>query len=1012
MPTTVNAAAQQEIRVAAVLNGGVSLAIWMSGVTLELEHLALASQGIGSWDPYKQLLDLLGATARVDVIAGTSAGGVNGAFLALGLAHNRDLTLLRDVWTRAGSLEALLRKGDDKAPVSLLKGDDYFLPEITKALHDVVDDQGNPQLGPTGHDPIDLILTGTLWSGRETPFTDDMGVGINERDYDALFSFTRATLDDRLAVIPQLASAARCTSSFPAAFEPHWVEVTAPEQSGPWPSTAGLANFRESQYVLDGGVLLNKPIRPALEAIYRQTGEKQVRRVLTYVVPDPSEKATTVATGTPAAGDVLLSVLTRLKSTDSVSAELSEIRDRNISVRSRRRARGLLSQALLECANLPEALWEGYREERLNNAATVMAGLMYAGQPAGSNRWSERELAAGLVRYARSQPTGFPFVPSGLLPAALAFTPTEWTWGQTTVARIGDLTVDFLKRVLWFAKLGDALRTEVVACRSDVADVLAGIAADRRSLDHFWADAARGTAAGVPALPDRKGGSNLATTNAVDLDTWLDAVVPAWDAAVPSPTAGQTPAQARHVALYGQALQLAAVLSAHRTTVLSILGDPNLAVVDDGAELSELQAFGAWLLLPPTPEGVLRQMLQLDVVQFATAGATSQAEQEVELVQVSCSNPSAITGMQLHHFGAFYRAPWRVNDWIEGRLDGAKQVMRFLLAPERLRQLGFSPTQLLASLRGIAVPAGHPDEQWLAARWQGGLTGFGTEVAGILSGGTGSVDGLADALAMPLRLQILTDDLKALATAIREELTDADPRSSAWLVDFDALPNPTAADLWSMREGMSKIGQQQIGEDVGSDTFARTVSHAATVAAGTFAVPSKATSLKAVQYSLAGLRGYTALVWTMVSYLTRGSAFGTRLFELVVAVGGALVALTLLVPGVPLGVTFAGVLILAAGVTAAGLRTPDGSWFGVRLGIAAFFAALVEGGLVWRDIDSKGWSGSSTLSTLIKAGVVVALVLLGGYIARARPSKRELWWTVVILALTVAGVVVLSWQHA
>ena len=52
--------AKQEIRIAAVLNGGVSLAVWISGVVLELHHVALSSQGLGSWRPYRQVLDLLG----------------------------------------------------------------------------------------------------------------------------------------------------------------------------------------------------------------------------------------------------------------------------------------------------------------------------------------------------------------------------------------------------------------------------------------------------------------------------------------------------------------------------------------------------------------------------------------------------------------------------------------------------------------------------------------------------------------------------------------------------------------------------------------------------------------------------------------------------------------------------------------------------------------------------------------------------------------------------------------
>src|SRR5215212_11685674 len=84
----------QEIRLAVVLNGGVSLAIWISGVALELHRLVQASRRTAAdarrRDPYAQLLDLLEASARIDVIAGTSAGGLNGGFLALGLVKGVD----------------------------------------------------------------------------------------------------------------------------------------------------------------------------------------------------------------------------------------------------------------------------------------------------------------------------------------------------------------------------------------------------------------------------------------------------------------------------------------------------------------------------------------------------------------------------------------------------------------------------------------------------------------------------------------------------------------------------------------------------------------------------------------------------------------------------------------------------------------------------------------------------------------------------------------------------------
>lgn len=1052
----------QEIRIAAVLNGGVSLAVWMSGVTLELHHLALSSQDIDDWPTYGEVLDLLGATARVDVIAGTSAGGINGAFLALALAHRRDLALLRDLWTKSGSLETLLRPGGHKNLPSLLRGDDYFLPQITQALENTVSDTGNKRLGsaePSDH-PIELILTGTLWSGRETAFTDDMGVGITERNYDARFNFSRpmennasgdletsGNLDAKDAVIPQLASAARCTSSFPGAFEPHFVKTEGGSKVGPrWPSNAGETNFSSSQYVIDGGVLLNKPVRPAMEAIYKQTGTNQVRRILTYIVPDaaeppPPENLTpgpVPALGergpTPQAGEVLLGVLTRLRSTDSISRELTEIRDRNASVRSRRRARGLLSVAMTECATLPGKLWEGYRMERKGSTATTVAGLIASGQEPVHNRWSHRELTEALLRYEKKQPTGFPFVPSGDLESALTQEDQDWAWGQTTAVRLGDLTVDFLKRVLWFAKLNEGHQSDIVTCRGKVAEVLKAIRKDRTSLNRFWAGIARGLQpAGISPIPERDGEPNQSATNLHALDDWLKLVVPAWDvppAAAEAVGIGAS-ARERRAVIYGQAHRLAEILTEHRADIEAIIADPNPALDPDGTELAELKAIDDWLFREPTSvstekpsaDSVLRQLLRLDVVQFATAGAAAQAEQEVELVQVSCSDPTAITGMQLHHFGAFYRAPWRVNDWIEGRLDGAKQIMRFLLSPERLRQRGFTEPELLEYLHTIAVPADSPYQEVLAARWEGNLPAYVAEVAGIINGSStaGALDEVADALAMPTRLRALAEDLGALADAIREERTDAVEGSSTWLVSYDAkvkasgqpLPGESASStlsashLWDLRKAMAAIGVQKITGDVGSDTFARTVAHAATVAAGTFAAPPKIGKVKAVKYTLSAVRGYTALVWTMVSYLTRGSVFGARVVELAVAIGGALLAVTLLVPAVPLGLTLAGVLLLFSGVTAAALRTPGGSWFGARLGVATLLAATALGYVIWSDIAVHGWAESTTLPTLIKGGVGLVIVLLGSWIARARPSKKEAQGIGLFALVALVGLLIL-----
>ena len=57
------------------------------------------------------------------------------------------------------------------------------------------------------------------------------------------------------------------------------------------------------------------------------------------------------------------------------------------------------------------------------------------------------------------------------------------------------------------------------------------------------------------------------------------------------------------------------------------------------------------------------------------------ADQALELIQMSSDTRTSpdprtlatekLTGLQLHHFGAFCKASWRANDWMWGRLDGA-----------------------------------------------------------------------------------------------------------------------------------------------------------------------------------------------------------------------------------------------------------------------------------------------------------------------------------------------------
>lgn len=120
-----------ELRLAFVFYGGVSLAIYMHGVSREVLNLvrASASRAVGngriyvapsmdrpaspSEKVYRDLLDRIAGTIDIrvvaDAIAGASAGGVNGIMLARALAHDLPLDSHRDLWLKNADVTELAR---------------------------------------------------------------------------------------------------------------------------------------------------------------------------------------------------------------------------------------------------------------------------------------------------------------------------------------------------------------------------------------------------------------------------------------------------------------------------------------------------------------------------------------------------------------------------------------------------------------------------------------------------------------------------------------------------------------------------------------------------------------------------------------------------------------------------------------------------------------------------------------------------------------------------------------
>lgn len=118
---------QKELRIALVCYGGVSLAVYMHGVTKEIWHLARASRAFHSHDAtplagrthgvdtvYRELLEYIEDRHSLrlrflpDILSGASAGGINAVFLAQAVYSGHSLEPLTDLWLKKADVDELV----------------------------------------------------------------------------------------------------------------------------------------------------------------------------------------------------------------------------------------------------------------------------------------------------------------------------------------------------------------------------------------------------------------------------------------------------------------------------------------------------------------------------------------------------------------------------------------------------------------------------------------------------------------------------------------------------------------------------------------------------------------------------------------------------------------------------------------------------------------------------------------------------------------------------------------
>ena len=127
----------EEVRVAMALNGGVSLAIWMGGCAVEIDCARRADlgpeviEGFPTRSVYAAICGALDRRLVVDVMSGSSAGGINGALLAAASVGRRRLhpDYLRTRWLELGDASRLLHPLTLGDPFSLMSGV-YFHTEL------------------------------------------------------------------------------------------------------------------------------------------------------------------------------------------------------------------------------------------------------------------------------------------------------------------------------------------------------------------------------------------------------------------------------------------------------------------------------------------------------------------------------------------------------------------------------------------------------------------------------------------------------------------------------------------------------------------------------------------------------------------------------------------------------------------------------------------------------------------------------------------------------------------
>ncbi|MFD5509718.1 DUF3376 domain-containing protein [Streptomyces sp. NPDC127051] len=1048
-----------ELRLALAMRGGVSLAVWMGGACCETAALRAGAdrktpgQESGLYTGLLHMCEY--EDVDIDVLAGTSAGGLNGVLLACHLVYGMPFGPgVRDVWLRLGDLEGLLRRSTPfHVPASLMRGDEVFYQELRGSLAELLKQAPKDWEPPTS---LRLILTATRLRPRRDRVRPTLGRPLLVGRSNAYFRFRhRTSLTDfpvdvtgvaREAALNRLAGAARASSSFPGAFEPARVYVDnapQPVENPPRVDMRGVCsetgypdeNLNGCAELMDGGLLDNIPVAWAVRALAGAPVAAKADRWLLFLqpvppLPPPPEPGTSRR--------VTRLVRTAVKSL-TVKTGAESLRDDDLELHAaeaaaqrKQAAAGVLPPTLAELKDTATARQHAYADRagaaealrliRLLEDPAEVTGPDALPLPAGPGPLEALDECAGAgsaVLFARLRKA------SGSLAVAPGELPGPGT-SPLALARTVRLLMDWLEAYESHpgpvaAELVEGYRWRLFACRSAVATLTA--ARDRLLLDRYR------SALSMGLLP------RDATTPFGEATRLLGALMPAGPLPGDSPKQWETWAANLATAVTGGSLPPAPPGPGPAAEVpegfgrlwgrlAELAGEIGLDLVPDveGYEALHAAARGAGpmtgalayaevLLGPLRPD----PLAEAPDIGFHTVSAanTSWATRRV-LERVDQNSPTdlvraKLSGNQLNNFAAFLSARWRMSDWTWGRLDGAASLVSVVATDERLRH-AFGDTRT--------------DEDTALGEKIAELTGLGPVFLEhwaqnvVANGDMDPYDRTRDVLTAVRQHEILREELPFLAELNRKGFRGGNrppdrplnPPAPASPAEFDA-----ALDCFG------RIGKEEVGQLVRARDPRRAVLRTGLLAwpalqptgrAGARVVQGVLGVLKPLVY-LPPLVGVVAPLWGLIAavLLWTGISFstgqGSSLLAHVPVCLYAMIALAALVrqwvrpPGLRIPLL---VLALAGPPIALwqlrGLHTPDPGDGRRTLIVGACFALAAAAVLY---VGTDRWLLLPVAAAV--AGAIAALVQFG------RPPLGGWWAALALYAVLFWITFVLPWLY-